>query len=133
LKIASLFFICCLIFSCSQKEDPIKHCNGNIIGFDPCSLLNGISTGYVIVSSDKKLTLKTFNLPDSIYAFKNEYFNNYIITSYFPVSVRDSFPITITYTIAEKNQIIYPLCRGDINTSEFNDAIQVIIKSASKN
>ena len=122
-----------MIFSCSKSEETIKHCKGNIIGFDPCSVINGISTGYVIISSDKKLTLKTYNLPDSIYTFKKEYFFDYRNTSYFPASIRDSFPITISYTIADKNQIIYPLCRADINTSEFNNAIQVIIKSASKN
>jgi hypothetical protein len=128
-----LLLICCLIFSCSRNDDPIKYCNGKIIGFDPCSFNNeGISKGYVIISSDKKLTLKTFNLPDSIYTFKKEYFLDYLETSYFPISIRDSFPITIKYTIADKNQIVYAVCLDNINTSEFNNAIQVITISASK-
>jgi hypothetical protein len=133
MKIASLIFIGFIIFSCSRKEDPIKHCNGNIIGFDPCSWNNErISKGYVIISSDKKLTLKTFNLPDSIYVFKPEYFLDFAETSYFPVSIRDSFPITITYTIANNDQLVYPGCPAYINESEFIDATQVITISASK-
>jgi hypothetical protein len=133
MKTPVVLLICCLVFSCSRKEDPLKYCKGNIIGFDPCSWKKGgISTGYVIISSDKKRTLKTFNLPDSIYTFKAEYFWDYIETSYFPISIRDSFPITISYTIADKSQMVYPLCSANINTSEFNNAIQVIIKSASK-
>ena len=133
LKLSFVLIISGIIFSCSKNEETIKHCKGNIIGFDPCSIINGISTGYVIISSDKKLTLKTYNLPDSIYTYKKEYFFDYQITSYFPALVRDSFPITISYTIADKNKMVYPLCIGDINISEFNNALQVIIKSASKN
>jgi hypothetical protein len=132
MKLFNFFFIILLLFSCSKKENDLKQFNGNIVGFDPCSLKNGIASGYVIISSDKKETLLTYNLPDSLYTFQTNYFLNYIETSYFPIAIRYSFPINISYVVAQENQKIYNLCRGDINTSEFNGSIQVIIKKCTK-
>lgn len=132
MKPSYLLFIILLIFSCSKNENDLKECNGNIVGFDPCSLKDGIATGYIIISSDKKDTLLTYNLPDSLYPFQTDYFLNFIVTGYFPIGIRNSFPINISYAVAQENQKVYPLCMGDINTSEFNGARQVIIKRSSK-
>jgi hypothetical protein len=132
MKTLSLLILCLIFVSCDKKDTEMKQTDGYIVGFDPCSLVNHYATGFVITSTDKKLMLMTYNLPDSIYRFPLENFQGFENSGYFPIDVRFSYKIRVTYTIATESEKIYLLCLGYINTSEFNDATQVIIKSATK-
>jgi hypothetical protein len=132
MKTLPLLIFCLIFASCDKKDTEIKQTDGNIVGFDPCSLVNHYATGFVIISLDKKLTLMTYNLPDSIYKFPLEYFQNYENSGYFPIDVRFNYKIRVTYTITKESEKIYLICLDYINQSEFNNATQVIIKSATK-
>jgi len=132
MKTLPLIIFCLLFTACERKVDETKQLDGYIVGYDPCSLKNNYATGFVINSYDRKLTLLTYNLPDSIYTFPLEYFQDYVNSGYFPIEVRFNYKIRVTYTITTESEKIYLLCRGDINQSEFYKAIQVIIKSATK-
>jgi hypothetical protein len=74
----------------------------------------------------------TYNLPDSIFVFPPEYFYNYYNSGYFPSKARYEFKIKFTYTIASKDQEVYNLCTPDINDSDFNKAVHVILASVTK-
>jgi hypothetical protein len=132
MKIVIAFLISLFFISCSKHTEALTRCDGYIVGFDPCTVNIDHSTGYYIISSDLRDTLLTYNLPDTLYKFPAEYFQNYLNSSYFPLSARHEFIIHINYVVTPANEKKYSLCSGDINTSEFNNAVQVIIKSATK-
>ena len=132
MKISHLILICFLFVSCEKDNNKAYLREGYIVGFDPCTIRNNYDTGYVIITTDLKDTLMTYNFPDTIFSFPSEYFLNYINSGYFPVEARYEFKIRITYSVAKESEKIYNLCTADINLSEFNNALQVITKSASK-
>ena len=131
-----------------NDDEPIKSIEGYIVGFDPCTINNHYRIGYVIMSTDSNDILLTYNLSDSIYKMPASvmcnisdtlyqipeyYFQYYRSSGYFPEAVRYEFKVKATYTKAIGNELVYDImCPADINISEFNDAIQVIIKSATK-
>ncbi|MBU8891993.1 MAG: hypothetical protein KOO66_04395 [Bacteroidales bacterium] len=141
-----------IAFSCEKDDDePIKLAEGYIVGFDPCTINHHYRIGYVIISTDLKDTLVTYNLSDSIYKmpanvisnisdtlYKNisdtlykipeSYFQNYRNSTYFPDSLRYKYEVKILYLIANENEMIFNLCTTDILFLHF---IQVIIKSAT--
>lgn len=135
-----------LAFSCEKDNDkPIKSTEGYIVGFDPCTINHHYQIGYIIISTDVKDTLLTYNLSDNIYQMPatvllnsadtiyqipESYFQNYRNTAYFPDSIRYKFKINVTYSEATGDEIIFNLCTNDFNYSDFNNAIQVVIKSA---
>ena len=130
--IKSLFLFCLLFAACNKNDDNLYQAEGYIVGFDPCTIRHNYDIGYVIISSNLKDTLLTYNFPDTIYNFPKEYFQNYVNSGYFPSTARYEFHIHITYSIAKEDESIYHLCATDINMSEFYKAIQVIIKIVSK-
>ena len=151
-NLIKLLFLCGIIvfmaFSCEKDDgEPIKTIEGYIVGFDPCTINHHYRIGYVIISTDLKDTLVTYNLSDSIYKMPanvinnvsdtlykipESYFQNYWCTAYFPDSVCYKFKIKVTYRKATRDELNTNWCTHDINDSDFNNAIQVIIKSATK-
>ena len=131
--IQRLFLIICfLLFMCKGSVDDNLLKEGYIVGFEPCSYQHHYKIGYAIITTNLKDTLMTYNLPDSIYTFPSEYFNNYVNTGYFPSNARYEFKIKFSCTIAKGDEIIYNLCTTDINRSEFYRAVQVIMSFVSK-
>jgi len=105
--------------------------DGYIVGFDPCSYATN-HIAYVIVSDNLKDTLITYNFPDTVFTFPPSLFSNYLNSGYFPSDVRYLYKVKIEYKVAEGNDLVYLLCTGNLNESEFNHAIQVITLSALK-
>ncbi len=116
----------------NDNNDNISPKEGYIVGFDPCSYQHNYKIGFAIITTDLKDTLITYNLPDSIYTFPPEYFNNYASTGYFPSKARYEFKIRFTYRIAAEDEKVYNLCTADINESDFYKAKQVIIETVLK-
>jgi hypothetical protein len=127
-----ILFLSLLFIMCSRHEndDPYKY--GYIVGFEPCSYQHNDKLGFAIITTDLRDTLMTYNLPDSIFVFPPEYFNNYYNSGYFPSKARYEFKIKFTYTIANKDQQVFNLCTADINSSDFNNSTQVILTSMTK-
>lgn len=117
---------------CTRNENDNPQKEGYIVGFDQCSYQHNYNLGYAIITYDLKDTLMTYNLPDSIFIFPPEYFYNYVNSGYFPSKTRYEFKIKFTYSITDKDQLVYNLCTTDINASDFNNAEQVIITSMTK-
>jgi len=133
-----------------ENVNEVKNAEGYIVGFDPCTIDSPYRIGYIIISTDLKDTLVTYNISDSInkmpanvflnkadtlYRIPWEYFQNYVSSSYLPESVRDDYRVKISYIKTPKNEMVYPMCLGIINLSQFHKQIehnQVIVKSLSK-
>lgn len=150
MKITKLILIIlpCFLFAGCEKEG-IKYNNteGYIVGFDPCTINHHYRIGYVFISTDLNDTLITYNLSDEVfkmpasvllnptdtlYKIPESYFQNYSNSAYFPIEAHYKFKIKITYKPAIEEDKVYNMCTTDINQADFNNAIQVIIKSASK-
>ena len=135
MKIIYLILLSLLFISCDKSDIKLYHAEGYIVGFDPCTIRHHYDIGYVIFTSDLKDTLVTYNLPSTLYNFTDNFFNNYVNSSYFPDSIRYKFRVKISYTKATGNQIVVHECASDFNNGDFGIQIlynQVIIKSASK-
>jgi hypothetical protein len=141
-----------LFIRCDKDDIELNHVEGYIVGFVPCTanpnVKEGINPiGYVIISEDLKDTLSAYNLSDVnhrmpaiisfnsniLYEIPDLYFQNYRETSYFSNTLRYRYRVKISYIEASEDEKVYPTCKHDINQSDFNNAIQVIIKSATKN
>lgn len=128
---------------CEKKE--VKNpgeLDGYIVGFDPCSFNHHYQIGYVIISTDLKDTLVTFNLSDetfkmpasvllnssdTLYKIPESYFRN-SFGAMFPASSRYEFKIKSTFRYAEGDEQRNNLCSNDL----FLNYPQIIITSVSK-
>jgi len=153
-KIQQIIFLFGIIgitsFSCEKEKDEIKQTEGYIVGFDPCTINHHYRIGYVIISTDLKDTLVTYNLSDNkyrmpssvinnlsdtLYKIPESYFQNFINSAYFPNIARYEFKIKVSYYKAKENEKIINICTTDINQVDFAyqfDHNQVIIISATK-
>ena len=136
------------LLSCSEDEvTKFRHTEGFIVGFDPCTINHQYRIGYVIISKDEQDTLVAYNLSDdtfkmpasvllnssdTLYTIPESQFQNYRNSAYFPASVRYDFKLNITYKYATEEEKVFNICTTDFNNSDFNNAKQVIIKSATK-
>lgn len=112
--------------------------DGYIIGFDRCSGVKiddgkGKAGGYYIVSTNLKDTVLTYNLPENIFDFPAGCFPaTFSSPVWFSDTYNKEFKVNIQYKIAFKEEIVYPLCQGNILIQNVN-ATQIIVKSARKN
>lgn len=134
---------------CKEEKDDneFKSTEGYIVGFDPCTVNHHYRIGYVIVTTDLKDTLLTYNLSDAtfkmpasvicnisdtLYKIPEVYFRNFRNSAYFPTSVSSQLRIKFTYRNAFEKEQVFNMCTTDINQADFNNAEQVLIKSATK-
>lgn len=142
-----LLLVCCsMIFTNCDKESKNENkeyqLKGYIVGYDPCTINYIKGCGYIIISSDLRDTLLTYNLSgnnynvlnapivfdsDTLYRIPKVHFNKDI--PFFPVSLRFSYPIRITYRFASEHERTYNLCSTDVLSLSFKE---VITKSATK-
>ena len=136
--------------SCDEDEQqpPIIDDNYYIVGFNNCTVNGQVRIGYYIASESINETLLTYNISDSLfkmpasiimyatydtlYQIPETYFQNYVYSRYFPDSVLHKFKLKIEYREAVGEEIIILFCSHDIITSDFHNATQVIITSATK-
>lgn len=136
-----------IVAQCKENEINNRRIEGYIVGFDPCTINHHYRIGYYIISSDLQDTLLTYNLSDTnfmfpanvlsnnsdtLYIIPESYFQNYRNSAYFPESARYEFHVEIEYRLANNNEKIVLLCTSDINQADFNNAVQVMIISATK-
>lgn len=148
-RIKLIGFLCGIVLltaSGCNKEEPLMYAKGYIVGFDPCTINHQYRIGYVIVSTDLKDTLVTYNLSDIMYkmpasvVFNSDtlykipalYFQNYWCTAYFPDTLRYKYGVMVSFAIAKEGEMVNYFCTTEINDSDFNNAKEVIIKSATK-
>ncbi|PKQ67920.1 hypothetical protein BZG01_06015 [Labilibaculum manganireducens] len=132
---------------CEKDDEKSNYAEGYIVGFDPCTINHQYRIGYIFISTDLQDTLVTYNLSDpsykmpasvllnpsdTLYKIPESYFQNYRNSAYLPKAVRYEFKIKITYAYATNEEKKFNLCSTDFNYSDFNNAKQVIIKSAIK-
>jgi hypothetical protein len=138
------------IMGCEKDNNNLNFLEGYIVGFDPCTINHHYRIGYVIISTDTKDTLVTYNLSDyvfnmpasvllnpldTLYKIPESNFLNYRNSAYFPLDVRYEYKIIVTYIYATEDKRIFNLCTTDINQGDFSYQIlhnQVLIKSATK-
>lgn len=153
-NLIKLFVLCSLIaisaFSCKKENIKLPLTSGYIVGYDPCTINSSYyRIGYFIISTDLKDTLLAYNVSGNpnpngmpalvvfnsnmLYQIPWIYFQNFQSTAYFPDSLRYKYGIKFSYSVAKESEMVNPMCFDDINTSELNNAIQIIIKSATKN
>lgn len=142
-----LLLVCCsMIFTNCDKESKNENkeyqFKGYLVGYDPCTINYKNGCGYIIISSDLKDTLRSYNLSgnnynvpiapiifdsDTLYRIPKLHFNKE--NPFFPTSLRFSYPIRITYRFASEHERTYNLCTTDMIFLGFKE---VIIKSATK-
>ena len=144
LKISFIFLLLSLMGAgCEKEEDKnLRNLDGYIVGFDPCTVNHHYQIGYVIISTDLKDTLVTYNLsdetfkmpasvllqsPDTLYKIPEFYFNNGW-GGMFQASLRYEFKIKGTYRDAKENEKSIHLCTNDLSPN-FK---QIIITTATK-
>lgn len=145
LKISFIFlFLSLMGAGCEKSEDKInlRELDGYIVGFDPCTINHQYRIGYVIISTDLKDTLITYNLsdntfkmpasvllnsPDTLYKIPEPYFNNGW-GGMFQASSRYEFKIKGTFRYAKEDEERIHLCTNDL----FLNYKQIIITSATK-
>lgn len=127
---------------CEKEEDNLVKLDGYIVGFDPCTVNHHYQIGYVIISTDLKDTLVTYNLSDEIFKMSASVLlqpsdtlykipESYFKAGrgfYFPESARNEFKVKITYRYPKENEKSTHLCTNDLSP----DFPQVIITLASK-
>jgi len=145
LKICFIYlFLSLMGAGCEKSEDKInlRELEGYIVGFDPCTINHQYRIGYVIISTDLKDTLITYNLsdntfkmpasvllnsPDTLYKIPEPYFKN-AWGGMFQASSRYEFKVKGTYRDAKENEKSYYLCTNDLSLYHK----QIIITSATK-
>ena len=118
---------------CHYKDGPTcptceNFSDGFVIGFDPCTGVgepNGGSVGFIINIPSQKDTVVNYSFPIGLYQFPPEYFKNYELYCIFPDTAWSDFPIKIKYRHANNSEKVFPICRANINTSYFNEYIDI--------
>ncbi len=144
LKISFIFLFLSLIGAGCEKEENnnLKELEGYIVGFDQCTYNHHYRIGYVIVSSDLKDTLVTYNLSDDVWKMPSSVQLNSLDTLYtipelyfkagrgyyFPESARNEFRIKVTYQYPKEDEKSFHLCTNEV-TLNYE---QIIITSATK-
>jgi hypothetical protein len=129
MKTVILIFLCLVVLISCEKKDDRNIIEGYVVGFDPCSFISN-HIGYVLVSENLKDTLITYNFPEEKFSFPPTLFSNYLNSGYFPTTVRYAYRVKFEFKEATGNDLIYLLCPGYLNESEFINAIQAITVSA---
>ena len=134
--IASIFLLFGILInissSCNKKDENdeciYKTSEGYIIGFDPCTDIDG----FIIVTSDLKDTLSTYSLTDTLFSIPEIYFSN--SGGLFPDTARYEYKIEFDYKFTPEEEMIYISCPANIipvyGWYFFNR--QIIIKSVQK-
>jgi len=136
-----------LLVNCEKDYIQTNQTEGYIVGYDPCTINHHYRIGYIIISEDLNDTLITYNLSDdtyqmpasvlinpadTLYRIPYLFFQNFRSSAYFPDSLRFNYKVKISYLIATEDEKVYNICTSEINQADFNNATQVIIKSATK-
>ena len=124
---------------CEKDENNnLRELDGYIVGFDQCTYNHHYRIGYVIVSTDLKDTLVTYNLSDDVwkmpssvqlnpsntlYTIPESYFKNG-----FPESARYEFKIKGTYRYPKEEEKTVFIC----NLELFLNRKEIIITTAAK-
>ena len=144
LKLSAFVLIFALMGAgCEKKEDShLRDLDGYIVGFDPCTINHHYQIGYVIISTDLKDTLITYNLsdktfkmpasvllnsPDTLYKIPESYFKN-SWGCMFQASSRYEFKIKGTFRYAKEDEKSIFECTNDL----FLNYEQIIITSVTK-
>lgn len=146
LYIIGIIILSFLTVKCYENDDvksKYKEREGRIIGFDPCTISHHYPIGYVIVTSDLKDTLISYNISDkdfkmpasvllmpsdTIYTVPESNFENYGSTFLFPQDEQEKFKIKFEYADADGAEKVYNLCITDVMFLDFK---QIVVKSIS--
>ena len=144
LKISFIFlFLSLMGAGCEKYENNnLRELDGYIVGFDPCTVNHHYRIGYIIVSTDLKDTLVTYNLSDetfkmpasvllqssdTLYKIPESYFKAGR-GDYFPESARNEFKIKVMYRFPKEEEKTAFICNNDL----FLNYDQIIITTATK-
>lgn len=85
----------------------------HVIGFDQCTA--GLETnrgkGFLLatVTGD---TVMTYNLPDSIFLFPPELFENWWLSPFFPDAFQTEYKVSVRYRPALPHELVSAVCPG---------------------
>jgi len=85
----ALVFIRCSDDAAEKSEEQLELKDAFVIGFDQCARYQG----RILAIVNPPDTVITYNFPDSVYDFPDEYYSNYLIDCLFPSEAFDSYPI----------------------------------------
>ena len=120
----ALVFIFFLQASCEKSNDNSGPEEAYVIGYDPCTVIYDTtenawvgSQGYIVTLSERKDTVLTYNLPDTLFVFPSWYFETYIWNCFFPESEWKTYKMRIEYEYVEEDDRFIPFCFAHILTS----------------
>jgi len=141
MKGITLFTLVLVILLCSNcssdsaaekdSETPPVSRDAFVVGFDQCAMYEG----RILAIVEPKDTVITYNFPDSVYVFSDEYFSNYQFDCLFPKEALDKFPVKVKYRPSKTDELTTHICSGDIYTSRLSPLVkekQVVIVSIEK-
>jgi len=114
-----------------EQEEPLVFKNAFVVGFDQCAMYKG----RILAIVEPKDTVITYNFPDSVYKFPDEYFSNYQFDCLFPGDVLGKFPVRVKYRPSKQEELTAHICFGDVYTARLSPLVkekQVVIIAIEK-
>ena len=102
-----------------------------VVGFDQCAM----HKGRILAIVEPRDTVITYNFPDSVYTFPDEYFSNYLFDCLFPSKALEEFPVRVKYRPSKPEELTTHICFGDVYTARLSPLVkekQVVMLSIEK-
>ena len=109
-----------------------------VAGYEPCGGVSftgetGIAKCYVLVSTNMKDTVFTYNFPKDVFDFPKGCFPRYFSTpTWFPTEYQKLFKVYIEYDFVPKGELNSSICPDIMLILNVNSLRQISIKSATK-
>lgn len=113
------------------EEGPLVLKDAYVVGYDQCARYQG----RILAIVNPPDTVITYNFPDSVYKFPEEYYLNYLNDCLFPSGSLDSYPVKVMFRPSREEEFSAFICFGNIYTARLSPLIknkQVVIVSIIK-
>jgi hypothetical protein len=128
--------------SCEKSNDNSGPEEAYVIGYDPCTVIYDTtenawvgSQGYIVTLSERKDTVLTYNLPDTLFDFPHEYFC-FPCEGSFPRSEWKTYKMMIDYEYVEEDERFFAICLAIIPSAWIDSVTdrgtQIKIKHATR-
>jgi hypothetical protein len=112
----------------SESSETLLWAEGYIAARHPCVGTMEDGFGYYIYT--EKDTLLTFHFLEGVFNIPRDRDNDFDRMSI--ADRKSKYRIRFSYEITPEDKLVYPLCNGLVDLSKHHNAIQIIIKSATK-
>ena len=124
----ALVFARCSDDAAEKSEEQLELKDAFVVGFDQCARYQG----RILAIVNPPDTVITYNFPDSVYNFPEEYYLNYLNDCLFPSEALGSYPVKVMFRLSRPEEFSAYICFGNIYTARLSPLIkgkQIVIVS----